>query len=54
MGLKDVFRRWSKSEDERALERAEEECLRRIDVVQRAHNALDKEAGEGRHQVDGG
>ena len=45
MGLKDVFRRWSKSEDERALERAEEET--RMTPVERA---LDSEDLEGKKE----
>ncbi len=45
MGLKDVFRRWSKGEDERALERAEEET--RMTPVEQA---LDSEDFEGKKE----
>lgn len=43
MGLKDFFRRWSKGEDERAVERAEEES--RMTPLQRD---VDREDFEGR------
>ncbi len=43
MGLKDLFRRWSKGEDERAIERAEEES--RMTPYERA---VDREDYEGR------
>ena len=43
MGLKDLFSRWSKSEDERAIERAEEES--RMTPFERD---LDQEDFEGR------
>ncbi|HVU78216.1 MAG TPA: hypothetical protein VHC67_11575 [Gaiellaceae bacterium] len=42
MGLKDLFRRWSKSEDERAIERAEVEA--RMTPVERATDSEDFEA----------
>jgi hypothetical protein len=43
MGLKDLFSRWSKGEDERALERAEEES--RMTAFERD---VDQEDFEGR------
>ena len=43
MGLKDFFTRWSKGEDDRAIERAEEES--RMTPFERA---LDREDYEGR------
>jgi hypothetical protein len=43
MGLKDLFRRWSKDEDERAIERAEEET--RMTPFERD---VDREDFEGR------
>ena len=43
MGLKDLFSRWSKSEDDRAIERAEEES--RMTPFERD---LDQEDFEGR------
>jgi hypothetical protein len=43
MGLKDLFSRWSKGEDERAIERAEEES--RMTPLERD---VDREDFEGR------
>lgn len=43
MGLKDLFSRWSKGEDQRAIERAEEESS-----LTPAERAFDKEDFEGR------
>jgi hypothetical protein len=45
MGLKDLFKRWSKSEDERAIERAEEDS--RSTAYERD---LEQEDFEGRKQ----
>ena len=45
MGLKDLFSRWSKSEDERAIERADEES--RMTPFERD---VDREDFEGRKQ----
>ena len=42
MGLKDLFSRWSKGEDERATERAEEES--RMTPAERAFDKEDFEA----------
>jgi hypothetical protein len=43
MGLKDLFSRWSKGEDQRSIERAEEES-----GMTPAERAFDKEDFEGR------
>ena len=43
MGLKDLFSRWSKGEDRRAIERVEEESR-----MTPAERAFDKEDFEGR------
>jgi hypothetical protein len=45
MGLKDLFSRWSKSEDERAIERADEES--RMTPFERD---VDREDFEGRKE----
>jgi len=42
MGLRDLFSRWSKKEDDRALERAEEES--RMTAEERAIDSEDFEA----------
>jgi hypothetical protein len=44
MGLRDVFRRWTKGEDERAIEREREEELAGASPAQRARDAEDFEA----------
>jgi hypothetical protein len=47
MGLKDLFQRWTKGEDERAIERAREESEAHAGGYQRA---LDAEDFEGRKE----
>jgi hypothetical protein len=45
MGLKDLFRRWSKGEDDRALQRADEESR-----MTPAERAVDSEDFEGKKE----
>ena len=47
MGLRDLFSRWSKGEDERAIERAEEESQAHVSSHERA---VDHEDYEGRKE----
>jgi hypothetical protein len=44
MGLKDLLSRWSKGEDERAIEREEQEELAHARPIDRARDAEDFEA----------
>jgi hypothetical protein len=44
MGLRDLLHRWTKGEDERALEREEEAEEGRLSAAQRAASAEDFEA----------
>jgi hypothetical protein len=44
MGLRDLIRRWTKGEDERALERERDEELADANAIERARAAEDFEA----------
>jgi hypothetical protein len=44
MGLRDLLRRWTKGEDERAVERERDEELARATAAERARDAEDFEA----------